>query len=222
MRKSAVDRNVSIKNQVLLALRRSPRLKRFLKAAFDYAIALPALLLLSPLMLAIALFIKLESPGPIFWRRRVLGLNGREFTAYQFRTIYIDSDDRLIRNRQQWVAILRGAKAADPRVTRVGRFLRQTGLDVLPRLFNILFRDMSLVGPHAVTRQDIMRYGRKRVELLTSVTPGLTGIWQLNALKKSPSERLTLEMEYINNWTPWLDFKILLNTLTIVLQQQPI
>lgn len=214
-------RNNRFERRALSALRRHPRLKQFLKATFDYAITLPALLLLSPLLLAIAILIKLESPGPVFHRRRMLGLNGREFYAYQFRSVYVDGNARLLRNRQAWVAVLRGQPGAqDPRVTRCGRFLRQSGLNELPRLFNILQRDMSLVGPRALTRRDLMKYGRNSVEAVTSVLPGLTGLWQLESGEKN--NPLNRDLEYINNWSLWLDLKILFATFTLAWKGQSV
>ncbi|MDV7394287.1 sugar transferase, partial [Arthrospira platensis SPKY1] len=134
---------------------------------------------------------------------------------------YVNANEVLLRHRQEWVGMLQGRPGArDPRLTRVGFFLRQSGLDELPRLFNILTRDMSLVGPKAITRREIMRYGRRRVDALTSVMPGLTGLWQLHSQKEAADERVNLELEYINNWSPWLDIKILFGTLTAVWKHQ--
>lgn len=208
-------------NSVFSTLTRSPRVRTVAKIGIDYAFTLPALFFISPLLLFIAFLIKLESPGPVFYRQRVLGLNGREFYAYKFRTMYVNANEVLLRHRQEWVGMLQGRPGArDPRLTRVGFFLRQSGLDELPRLFNILTRDMSLVGPKAITRREIMRYGRRRVDALTSVMPGLTGLWQLHSQKEAADERVNLELEYINNWSPWLDIKILFGTLTAVWKHQ--
>lgn len=195
--------------------------RQITKTLFDYAITIPALLILAPLMLVIAIAIKLESAGPVFHRRQTLGLHGREFTAYTFRTVFIDGDDRLIRNRDQWVAVLRNGRVDDdPRVTRVGRFLRLSALDQLPYLFNILGRDMTLVGPRALTRKDIMRYGRRRVDMLTSVLPGLTGLWQLQSQTRSEADRLETELSYVENWSVRLDLAILFGTLTAAFRGQ--
>lgn len=202
--------------------RNAPNYQRLIKVAFDYMVVIPALISLAPLMLLIALLIKLESPGPILHRQRVIGRKGREFNIYQFRTMYIDSNARLLKNRQEWVSLLRHGKAAnDPRITTVGLFLRRSGLVQLPRIFNIIARHMSLVGPYVMTRKDAMRIDRHRIEAITSVLPGMTGLWQVNAKKISSQERIKLEQEYVSNWSLRLDFQILLNTFIAVREEIP-
>ena len=201
---------------------KSPSYQRMIKIAFDYAVVIPALISLAPLMLLIALLIKLESPGPVLHRRRVLGRRGREFNVYQFRTMYVDADQRLQRNRHQWVALLRHGKAAqDPRITTIGLFLRRSGLHHLPRMFNIIARHMSLVGPFIMTRKDTMRIDRQRIEDITSVLPGVTGIWQVSSGNWSIQDRAKLELEYVSNWSLWLDIQILLNTFVAVREELP-
>ena len=158
-----------------IAVHQNARLHQAAKALFDYIFVAPTLFLLLPLFLVIALLIKLESPGPVLHRQRVIGKRGRFFEAYNFRTTYIDGNDRLLRNRDKWVALLnnKGACDSDPRVTRVGCILRRWGLVDLPKLFNILNRQMSLVGPHLLNKNDIARLGMRRVEAITSVRPGI-------------------------------------------------
>jgi lipopolysaccharide/colanic/teichoic acid biosynthesis glycosyltransferase len=188
-------------------------MRRSLKATIDYLFAIPALLLLTPLFLGIAMAIKIESPGPVLFRQRALGFRGREFSIFRFRTMYTDSEVRLMKNRRQWVGLMRHEPSViDPRVTRIGRLLRRTGLDMLPSLFNVLLRDMSLVGPYTLTRRDILRYGRRRVDVLTTMLPGITGLWQLRAANTAASERLRLELAYVDNWSPILDLQILMST----------
>ena len=127
-----------------------------------------------------------------------------------------------MRNRQQWVEILRGKQVtSDPRVTRIGYFLRRAGLDHLPRLFNIIARHMSLVGPYILTRKDAMRIDRQRIEAITSVLPGLTGLWQVGSKSPSPKERTSLELEYVSNWSLRLDLRILFNTFLAVREELP-
>jgi lipopolysaccharide/colanic/teichoic acid biosynthesis glycosyltransferase len=187
------------------------------KAIFDYLFVVPTLFLLLPLFLIIALLIKLESPGPVLHKQRVLGKRGRFFEAYNFRTTYVDGDARLLGNREKWVAVLNNDRgAADPRVTRVGHYIRRFGLEDLPRLLNILNRQMSLVGPHLLSRQDVARLGMRRVEMITSVRPGLTGMWQVRSYRTTTAERHSLEIEYINNWSLRTDLKILLETLAAI------
>ena len=203
------------------SLRRSPLPRRLVKAAFDYTIVIPALISLAPLMLIIAILIKLESPGPILHRRRVLGRMGHEFNAYKFRTVYVNSGERLVQNREQWVSLLRNKRpASDPRVTRVGVYLRRCGLDQLPSLLNILARHMSLVGPYVVTKKDTLRIDRQRIDMITSVLPGLTGIWQVKAQNASVNERARLELDYIRNWSLRLDMAILFSTFAAIWQEE--
>jgi lipopolysaccharide/colanic/teichoic acid biosynthesis glycosyltransferase len=191
------------------------RLNRWVKHALDFALVVPTLLLISPLLALVALLIKLDSPGPVFYRRRVVGLGGREFSAYKFRTMYVDNNARLIRRRDEWMEVLRGGELDnDPRLTRVGRFLRRTGLDELPRLFNVLDRTMSLVGPRMMTRTELMKYGH-RVDGYTAVRPGLTGLWQVRGHSRNFDDRARLESEYISNWSVLLDVQILLQTVFV-------
>lgn len=172
------------------------RSDKFLKTAFDYAITVPALLLLLPLLGLLALAIKLESAGPVLQRRRVFGCNGQAFTVYKFRTVYVS---------------LPGQQR-----TMLGQFLRRTGLDELPKLFNVLNQTMSLVGPRFLTYSDLLRYGTAhRAWLVTK--PGLTGLWQINGrCYPNIGKRIQLDRQYIENWSLWLDCKILLSTLILV------
>lgn len=193
----------------------SRRVNRWLKLALDYMLVLPTLLLLSPLLLTIALLIKLDSPGPVIYRRRVVGRGGREFYAYKFRTMHLNGNDRLIRQRDQWMEVMRGeAIADDPRLTRMGRLLRRSGLDELPRLFNVLERSMSLVGPRMMTRGELLKYS-DRIKGYTDVMPGLTGLWQVSGCGKDLDERFKLESSYIRNWSVLLDVRILLQSVWV-------
>lgn len=198
----------------------SRRVNRGLKLVLDYALVLPTLLLISPLLLTIALLIKLDSPGPIFYRRRVVGRGGREFYAYKFRTMHLNGNDRLIRHREQWMEVMRGESIADdPRLTRVGRLLRRSGLDELPRLFNVLERTMSLVGPRMMTRGELLKYS-DRINGYTDVLPGLTGLWQVSGCGKDLDERFKLESSYIRNWSFLLDLRILVQSVLVAFAVQ--
>jgi len=189
------------------------------KTALDYALVLPAVLLISPLLITLALLVKLDSPGPIIYKRRVLGLHGRIFHAYKFRTMYINGDEILNKHPRLRRELHRSYKLkCDPRVTRVGQFLRKYSLDELPQLFNILARDMSLIGPRIIAPPEIKNYGQWG-ETLLSVTPGLTGLWQVSGRSDtSYEERVRLDMEYIHNWSIWLDLSILSRTIPTVLK----
>ncbi len=190
-----------------------------LKTALDYAGAILGLLVLSPAMLLIALLVKLDSPGPVLHRRLVLGRSGKPFHALKFRTMVVDSDRVLAENPELRAAFERGFKLKDdPRVTPVGRFLRRTSLDELPQLINVLRGEMSLVGPRMISPEEVARYGKWQLNLLT-VKPGLTGPWQVRGRGDIPyDERVRLSMQYIRNYNLWLDLEILLRTIPAVLQ----
>jgi lipopolysaccharide/colanic/teichoic acid biosynthesis glycosyltransferase len=190
------------------------------KSILDYGVALPALVLLSPLLAAIAIWIRLDSPGPVLFRRRVLGVGGKQFDAFKFRTMFVDGD-RILAERPELVAKLSNTHKLkdDPRVTRVGRWLRRHSLDELPQLFNVVSGDMSLVGPRMITAAEIDNYGTCRTSLLT-VKPGLTGLWQVSGRSDvSYGERVRLDMQYIRGYAIWRDLEILfIRTLPAVLK----
>jgi lipopolysaccharide/colanic/teichoic acid biosynthesis glycosyltransferase len=190
-----------------------------LKAILDYLIVVPGLILISPLLIFIAIMIKLGSSGPIIHRRRVLGLNGHEFDAFKFRTMYVNGDDILAHYPKLRAELDRNYKLkCDPRVTRVGQALRKFSLDELPQLFNVLNQDMSLIGPRIIAPDELDKYGRWGKTLLTAM-PGVTGWWQVNGRSNTTyGERVNLDMEYIHNWSVWLDIKILFMTIPAVLK----
>ena len=190
-----------------------------MKAMLDYTGAALGLLLLSPLLAIIALLVKLDSPGPLLHRRRVLGREGRTFDAFKFRTMVVDADAVLAANPTLREAFEMGYKLkSDPRVTRVGAFLRKTSLDELPQLINVLRGEMSLVGPRMIAPDEAVLYGKWRLNLLT-VKPGITGPWQVHGRNDIPyGERVRLSMHYIRNYSIWLDLEILLRTIPAVLK----
>jgi exopolysaccharide biosynthesis polyprenyl glycosylphosphotransferase len=187
----------------------------FMKNCLDYGGAAILLLLLSPVLALIALAVKLGSPGPIFYRRKVLGRGGVPFDAFKFRTMYVDGHDLL--TAEQWANLQAYHKLKDdPRVTRVGRFLRKYSLDELPQLFNVLRGQMSLVGPRMISPAEKDRYGKWDMNLLT-VKPGMSGLWVVSGRSDIPyEERVRLDMYYIRNYTIWLDLHILFRTLPAV------
>jgi len=190
-----------------------------LKAVLDYAVTVPGLILLSPLWLALALAVKLDSAGPVLYRRRVLGVGGRPFDAFKFRTMYVDGDAILAAHPELQAQLRENHKIKDdPRVTRVGRFLRKYSLDEFPQLINVLLRQMSLVGPRMISPPELDKYGKWGMNLLT-VPPGITGLWQVSGRADvSYEERVRLDMYYIRNYTIWLDLQILLRTIPAVLK----
>jgi exopolysaccharide biosynthesis polyprenyl glycosylphosphotransferase len=190
-----------------------------LKTLLDTLSSLAVLLVAWPVMLVIALAVKLNSPGPVFHRRRVIGVSGRPFDAFKFRTMYVDADDRLARNPELRRQFEQNFKLKDdPRVTGVGQFLRRTSLDELPQLFNVLLQQMSLVGPRMITEVERERYGKWQLNLAT-VKPGITGMWQVSGRSDvTYQERVTLDMYYIRNYSLWLDLHLLWQTIPAVLK----
>jgi lipopolysaccharide/colanic/teichoic acid biosynthesis glycosyltransferase len=197
-------------------------LDRLLKRSLDLALLAASTPVVLPLVLLAGLAVRLDSPGPILYRRRVLGLNGRPFEAFKLRTMAVDAEARLAqllerdpRLQQEWE---RGHKLRhDPRVTSLGRLLRRYSIDELPQWLNVLRGEMSFVGPRMVAVDEAARYGRWRLNLLT-VKPGLTGPWQIVGRNSLPyEERVRLSMNYIRNYSLWLDLEILLRTIPVVL-----
>jgi len=192
-----------------------------MKTALDYVSALVGTVVLAPVFLVIALLVRRDSPGPAIYRRRVVGLYGRRFDAYKFRTMVPDAGAYLEAHpelKKEWER--NGKIQEDPRITRVGRILRRYSLDELPQLFNVLRGEMSLVGPRMITPAELSHFGRWRHNLLT-VKPGLTGLWQVSGRSDiSYGERVRLDMQYIRNYTIWSDLKLLFNTVRAVLKGQ--
>jgi len=189
------------------------------KTFLDYALAIGGVLVLTPLWLLIGLLIKLDSPGPIFHRRRVMGVNGRQYDAYKFRTMRLDGEAILAARPELRAELARQHKLKDdPRVTRIGRLLRRTSLDELPQLFNILRGEMSLVGPRMISPAEMEQYNEWGINLLT-LKPGITGLWQVSGRSTiSYAERVQLDMHYIRNWSIWLDLQLLWQTIPAVLR----
>ncbi len=191
---------------------------RVLKLLLDYAFALPSLILMLPLLFVIGVIVKLDSPGPVFHRRKVMGMNGRQFDAFKIRTMHVNGDKILAQYPDLEQQLAQEYKLKDdPRVTSVGRFLRKASLDELPQIFNVLRREMSLVGPRIITPAEMSNYGDWGLNLLT-VPPGITGLWQISGRSNlSYEERVQLDMHYIRNWSIWLDLQILWRTIPAVI-----
>jgi exopolysaccharide biosynthesis polyprenyl glycosylphosphotransferase len=192
-----------------------------IKAVIDYVGATLGLLFLSPLFAIIAIAIKLDSPGPVFHRRRVMGVGGKRFDAFKFRTMVENADDLLERDSELKDEYERNFKIKDdPRVTPIGRFLRKTSLDELPQLINVLQGEMGLVGPRMIVEEEMEKYGKWGMNLLT-VKPGITGLWQVNGRSDVDYEdRVRLDMHYIRNYTIWYDVQILFQTIPAVLRKK--
>lgn len=174
--------------------------------------------LFAPLLLLIAISIRLDSPGPILYRQTRCGLNGRRFTVYKFRSMVQDAEERkkdLIHFNLMKGPVFKIKN--DPRITRVGRILRRLSLDELPQLFNVLRGDMGFVGPRPPLPEEVKQYeGWQRRRL--SMKPGITGLWQVSGRNQIDfQDWVKLDLEYIDNWSLWLDFKIILKTIPAVL-----
>jgi exopolysaccharide biosynthesis polyprenyl glycosylphosphotransferase len=186
------------------------------KLLIDRLGSLAALIILSPLLAAIAWLIYREDGGPIVYRRRVVGVGSERFDAFKFRTMRAEGD-ALLSPQQRAELQSAGKLKHDPRVTRIGRFLRRTSLDELPQLVNVLRGQMSLVGPRMITEQELAHFGRWQHNLLT-VPPGLTGLWQVSGRSDlGYSQRVQLDMHYIRNYSIWLDLQIMFQTLPIII-----
>jgi exopolysaccharide biosynthesis polyprenyl glycosylphosphotransferase len=204
------------------------RLSMPAKRAIDLVAAATALIIFSPVIAAIAIWIKLDSAGPVFYRHERLTMGGRTFRLFKFRTMYLnfcrgpeyggeDAEEahaRLLdRDDLRQAFELTHKLPSDPRITRVGRVLRARSLDELPQLFNVLCGDLSLVGPRPITAEELPRYGHHRHRLL-AVRPGVTGYWQTNGRSQVTfDERVRLDMAYIESHSLALDFRIIAQTL---------
>jgi exopolysaccharide biosynthesis polyprenyl glycosylphosphotransferase len=195
-----------------------PELGLLFKRAFDMAFSSTVLILLSPLLVALAVVIKLDSPGPVFYLSERIGKKGRVFRCIKFRTMVCDADRRrediLHMNERDGVLF---KVSNDPRITRLGRWLRKYSLDELPQFLNVLRGDMSVVGPRPPIASEVKKYELSHLRRL-EVTPGITGLWQVQG-RQDPSfaSYVSLDVAYIDNWSLWLDFKIILRTIGVVL-----
>jgi Undecaprenyl-phosphate galactose phosphotransferase WbaP len=207
---------IEVRNGLLLAT------LGVVKRVFDLSIALVALICGLPLMLGLAILVKLTSRGPIFFGHTRIGQHGKRFKAWKFRSMHRNADS-ILRDHLGKVALAqeeweRDQKLRrDPRVTRLGALLRKTSLDELPQIWNVLKGDMSLVGPRPIVQDEIARYG-KVFRLYTSVKPGITGLWQVSGRNDlGYEERVHLDQFYVRHWSPWLDIYILGRTVITLL-----
>jgi lipopolysaccharide/colanic/teichoic acid biosynthesis glycosyltransferase len=193
------------------------------KRVVDIILAGLALVFLSPILVAIAVLIRLDSRGPIVFRQRRLGTGGREFMVWKFRTMGPDAEQVLagLESRNESPGGVLFKIRDDPRVTRIGRFLRKTSLDELPQFYNVFRGDMSLVGPRPLQLRDcnlLRQLDPEGFERRLAVPQGLTGPWQISGRSNKDSQSmLSLDLDYIDNWTFASDLKILLKTVPAVL-----
>ena len=220
-----MEQQILFSHDVLLMLMRdnlAQPIARVSKLLFDYTLTILGMLMIWPVLLLLAVMVKLEDGGPVLYRQRRVGRNGREFDCFKFRSMAADSDTRLAmilandpRAAAEWAA--NHKLRDDPRITGIGRFLRRTSLDELPQLLNVLLGQMSLVGPRPITAAELEKYG-DNIDYYYSVRPGLTGLWQVSGRNDvSYARRIELDGWYSRNWSLWLDIVILLKTVPVLL-----
>lgn len=193
--------------------------ERFAKRLLDIAVSVVALVLLVPLVLLIGLVIWLDSRGPVFFNSIRVGQNGRQFVMYKFRTMVVDAEEQLSKLQHRNLGGNLLIKIPnDPRITHVGRLLRESSLDELPQLLNVLKGEMSLVGPRPQYPREVAHYTEQQTRRLV-VPPGMTGLWQVSARDSASFEDwVRYDLEYIDNWSLWLDIKVLVLTAVAVLR----
>jgi lipopolysaccharide/colanic/teichoic acid biosynthesis glycosyltransferase len=195
-----------------------------MKRTIDITGSLTALILLSPVFLVLAALVKISSPGPVFFKQKRLGFMGKQFDFLKFRSMYADNDPEihkkyvasLIQNKQNTSGIYKIQN--DPRVTRIGRFLRKLSLDELPQFLNVLWGEMSLVGPRPPIPYEMEKYCCWHRRRVLEAKPGITGLWQVYGRSRTTfDEMVRLDIRYIDEQSGWLDFKIMLQTPRAVL-----
>jgi Undecaprenyl-phosphate galactose phosphotransferase WbaP len=211
----------------ILGLATSQKLKMFwnlgIKRFIDLSFVIVGGIIVLPWLLIFALLVKISSPGPVLYGHTRLGLNGRQFKAYKFRSMVVDAEEQLEimlesnpKIREEWEATHKLKN--DPRVTAIGRFLRRTSFDEFPQLINILKGEMSLVGPRPVVKDEVEKYGED-FDRIFSVKPGLTGLWQVSGRSDTNyAERVAFDTYYLQSWSVWLDLWILYKTFGVVLR----
>ncbi len=198
------------------------RIYLFIKRFFDIVLSLVGLILLSPIFLIIAIIIKLDSKGPVFFKHKRIGKNGKQIGVYKFRSMVINAEELIAKftpeQKKEYETNFKLDN--DPRITRVGKFLRKSSLDELPQILNILLGNMSIVGPRPIVKKELEKYGKNKDKFL-SMTPGLTGYWQASGRSDVDyDERIKMELYYIDNCSLWLDFKIMLKTVVAVIKKE--
>ena len=206
----------------------SPSVKQrcyaFVKRAFDIMASATALIVLSPIMLIAAILVYVDDPGKVFYGHVRIGKSGKPFKMWKFRSMYMNADKmiNLLTPEQAKQYYTEFKIDNDPRITKIGNFLRKTSLDELPQLFNVLCNDMSLVGPRPLIESEIQTYYEDTHDVLLAVKPGVTGYWQAYARNNATyqsGERQKMEMYYVQNASLWLDIKILFKTVESVLKK---
>ena len=200
-------------------------LNRLVKMIFDYTLTIVGTIAISPILLIIAAWIYKDSPGPVIFKHIRIGKGGKPFACYKFRSMCVDSKERLEKllatdpaAREEWERDFKLKN--DPRITKSGAFLRKTSLDELPQIFNVLKGEMSLVGPRPIIDKELPRYGKFQDDYLM-VKPGITGMWQVSGRSDIDyDERVQLDSWYVRNWSVWIDIVLLFKTFYVVLARK--
>lgn len=212
----------SLRNQSDVKTKISKKVYIKIKRVIDVILASVALILLSPLFAIIAIAIKIDSKGPVFFAHKRIGKNGKIIKLYKFRSMVINAEE-LIKSftPEQMREYKENYKLTnDPRITKVGKFLRKTSLDELPQLINIINGDLSIIGPRPVVADELEKYGVNKDKFL-SVTPGLTGYWAANGRSNTTYEqRMEMELYYIDNLSLKMDIKVFFKTILSVLKKE--
>ena len=195
---------------------------RILKFAFDWCLTLVGTICIAPIFAVISIWIYIDSPGPVIFKHRRVGKDGKEFDCYKFRSMCVDADQKLKelldgnpKARKEWEKDFKLKE--DPRITKSGAFLRKTSLDELPQIFNVLKGEMSLVGPRPIIQAEVPRYG-KYISDYYMVRPGITGLWQTSGRNDIDyTERVQMDTWYVRNWNIWFDIVLLWRTFKAVL-----
>lgn len=193
-----------------------------IKRIVDVVLSFIGLIVLSPVFLFLSIIIKIDSKGPVFFAHKRIGKNGNTIRIYKFRTMHQNAE-AMIENftEEQMKEYKENYKLKDdPRITRVGKFLRKTSLDELPQILNILKGELSIIGPRPVVESELEKYGPNKSKFL-SVKPGLTGYWQANGRSTTTyEERIDMELYYVENRSLWLDTKLFFKTIISVIKKE--
>lgn len=192
------------------------------KRVLDVLLSFIGLIVLSPIFLILGIMIKIDSKGPVFFTHKRIGKNGKKIGIYKFRTMH-ENAEQMIENftEEQMEEYKENYKLKnDPRITRVGKFLRRTSLDELPQIWNILKGELSIIGPRPVIASELEKYGPNKNKFL-SATPGLTGYWQANGRSTTTyEERMEMELYYVDNRSLWLDVRLFFKTFISVIKKE--
>jgi len=212
-------------NLIVLQNRLKSHYRKIMQQVFNYLLAILLLPLLLPIIGVIAFLIKKESPGPVFFAHNRIGQDGKIIPTLKFRSMYQDAKERLeklltqeLTIREEWEKNFK--LKDDPRVTKLGTFLRKTSLDELPQIFNVLKGEMNFVGPRPVVQEEIDKYYKEDAQYYFMVKPGITGLWQVSGRSDTDYNfRVTIDKWYVTNWSLWLDVVILFKTVKVVLKR---